>query len=77
MRSNITGIDPDYDYLFDKQQALRTDHYPICDCCGHTARPGETLYILGVKKDALYVCADCKFEMEQNNFAVEEVRYGR
>lgn len=76
MRSNIIGIDPDCDYLLDKQQGLRPDHYPVCDCCGNTVHPGESLYILGVKKDALNVCSDCKAEMEENECIVEGMRYG-
>jgi hypothetical protein len=31
MRWNNIGIDPDFDYLYDPQQA---PHYGFCSCCG-------------------------------------------
>jgi hypothetical protein len=31
MRWNEIGINPDYDYLYDPQQAA---HYGFCACCG-------------------------------------------
>ena len=52
MRGCMTGIDPDYDYLYDPQ---RSDSYCRCPVCGmEIYAEGESL------------CAACK-EMEDKN----------
>ncbi|MGM9627280.1 MAG: hypothetical protein ACI3V4_04205 [Faecousia sp.] len=56
MRSQIIGIDPDYDYLYDPQQDRRVDRFPLCGCCGHQLYGGDTFYELDVRGDSLIVC---------------------
>lgn len=76
MRSNITGIDPDYDYLLDKQQDPRADHFPVCGCCNRLIYQGEHFWALMVRSSELIVCQDCKESMEQVECTAEEIRYG-
>ena len=56
--ADITGYDPDKDYLLDpkwRDARIRA----VCGCCGHDIYEWEDYYELDVKKDVLVVCQDC------------------
>ena len=80
--ADITGYDPDKNYLDDLQQR---DTFPgRCDCCGHLIQRGDRFYRLDLpkrlcdaaKKAELIICDFCKADLDETESEWVGVRYG-
>lgn len=65
------GINPDYDFLFDRQQKP-PNLFAVCDCCGHGILLGETFYRIGVQKDVMCICEDCYAEIAEEVAEIDD-----
>lgn len=68
----MIGIDPNCDHLYDAQQK-NTDHFPVCDCCGHYIYPKEKFYVLNMITNEIIICSDCKRELDDSVCTVEDL----
>ena len=80
--ADITGYDPDKDYLIDPQQR---DAFTLrCDWCGHDVYSGEhfsrvpaPLWVRNATgKDEITFCSDCMNEIENETGTFYAIRYG-
>ena len=80
--ADITGYDPDKDYLFDPQQR---DAFAIrCGWCGHDIYSGEHFSRVpaplwarnATGEDEVMFCSDCLREIMDEIAILEDIRYG-
>lgn len=53
-----------------------SSQFPRCSCCGERIFSGKNRYELFVHNDCLTICEDCKDEMLESEYIVEDIEYG-